>query len=69
MYMRLTPLALLAAENPQDPHHFDIAQNSESRKGLPGAHRACEEQGSPREGPSPSPNQEPENHYEEDTMW
>ena len=55
-------------ENPQDPHHPDIAQNPEPRKGLPGAHRACEEQGPPRQGSCPSPNQESEDHHEEDAL-
>ena len=43
-------------------HHPDLAQGAGPREGLPGAHRARQEQGPPRQGPRPPAHQDPQDH-------
>ena len=60
----LSPLT----ENPQNPHHPDIAKSAVSRKGLHRAPRARQVQEPSRQGSRPSPNQDPQSHHPKDAL-
>lgn len=56
-------------ENPQDPHHADVAESAIAGEGLPGTDRAGQVQGSARQGPRALADQELEGHDPEDPLW
>lgn len=55
-------------ENPQNPHHSDVAKSAIAREGVPGIDRAGEVQGSACQGPGAAADQELEGYNEENPL-